>query len=97
MFGEKLVVTEEIEALTSSKYIKVLNHKYINSNFCFQEDLITFVDARTYKSRCDEQFRFEVRLCFTLLFWTDNSVKVKKKEVLTKQIMFEPWMEDQDS
>jgi hypothetical protein len=31
-------------------------------NFIFyhQEDLITFVDAKTYKPKCDEQFRFEV-------------------------------------
>ena len=41
----------------------------------YQEDLITFIDARTYKARCDEQFKFEVSGLFYLcthdgeLFW----------------------------
>ena len=30
--------------------------------FFFQEDLITFVDTRTYKIVAEEQFKFEVRL-----------------------------------
>ena len=33
----------------------------------YQEDLITFIDARTYKARCDEQFKFEVSGLFYLI------------------------------
>ena len=34
--------------------------------FFYQEDLITFIDARTYKARCDEQFKFEVSVLFCI-------------------------------
>jgi len=55
----------------ASKCVSVVNTKGENINICWspdgntiavgnKEDLITFIDARTYKARCDEQFKFEV-------------------------------------
>ncbi|XP_028407705.1 THO complex subunit 3-like [Dendronephthya gigantea] len=55
----------------AGKCVNVVNTKGENINICWspdgntiavgnKEDLITFVDAKTYKPKCDEQFRFEV-------------------------------------
>lgn len=55
----------------ASKCVSVVNTKGENINICWspdgntiavgnKEDLITFIDARTHKARCDEQFKFEV-------------------------------------
>ncbi|XP_015754952.1 PREDICTED: THO complex subunit 3-like [Acropora digitifera] len=58
----------------ASKCVSVVNTKGENINICWspdgntiavgnKEDLITFIDARTYKARCDEQFKYEVSEC----------------------------------
>lgn len=46
---------------------------FLTVNFFYQEDLITFIDARTYKARCDEQFKFEVSGLF-YLFMRDGEL-----------------------
>ena len=42
--------------------------QFFNSELFYQEDLITFIDARTYKARCDEQFKFEVSGQFNFIY-----------------------------
>ena len=71
-----------MEILTASDLTTTLmayQVQFFNSALFYQEDLITFIDARTYKARCDEQFKFEVsgQFIYIHMIVNDSFLKIR--------------------